>query len=241
MLRRAGLRRGDRAARAASRRRSRGARRARSAPRSCGRSTTSPRTRCGRTWAAPSSRASSRASRTRRADGVYQRRPSAPQSVIDPRVAFIVRDMMRDAVERGTGVGRAPRRAGERAGGGQDRHDQRQRRRLVHGDDAGSRRRRVAGLRPAEDDHARRRRRHAGRADLGRDDGRGTTPGRPRRRRGRRRWAWSPRSSIARRASSPTPRRRRARRYTEYFIPGTEPEPLRSVPWKVAVFGALVP
>jgi penicillin-binding protein 2D len=30
-------------------------------------------------------------------------------------------------------------------------------------------------------------------------------------------------------------------RYTEYFVPGTEPEPLRSVPWKVAVFGAMMP
>jgi aspartyl-tRNA(Asn)/glutamyl-tRNA(Gln) amidotransferase subunit A len=27
----------------------------------------------------------------------------------------------------------------------------------------------------------------------------------------------------------------------EYFIPGTEPEPLRSVPWKLPVFGALLP
>jgi penicillin-binding protein 1A len=26
-------------------------------------------------------------------------------------------------------------------------------------------------------------------------------------------------------------------RYTEYFVPGTEPEPLRSVPWKLPVFG----
>ncbi|MEP7001376.1 MAG: hypothetical protein ABI969_12910, partial [bacterium] len=31
------------------------------------------------------------------------------------------------------------------------------------------------------------------------------------------------------------------RRYTEYFVPGTEPEPLRWVPWKAAVFGAIVP
>ncbi|MFL5606052.1 MAG: penicillin-binding protein 1A, partial [Gemmatimonadaceae bacterium] len=34
---------------------------------------------------------------------VLQRGPSVPQSVMDPRVAFIVRDMMRDAAERGTG------------------------------------------------------------------------------------------------------------------------------------------
>jgi hypothetical protein len=31
-----------------------------------------------------------------------------------------------------------------------------------------------------------------------------------------------------------------AQRYTEYFIPGTEPEPMRAVPWKVPVFGAVV-
>jgi penicillin-binding protein 1A len=31
------------------------------------------------------------------------------------------------------------------------------------------------------------------------------------------------------------------RRYTEYFVPGTEPEPLRSVPWKAGIFGALIP
>src|SRR6187551_3567280 len=35
---------------------------------------------------------------------VLQRGPSVPQSVIDPRIAFIVRDMMRDAAERGTGA-----------------------------------------------------------------------------------------------------------------------------------------
>jgi penicillin-binding protein 1A len=31
-----------------------------------------------------------------------------------------------------------------------------------------------------------------------------------------------------------------SQRYTEFFVPGTEPEPLRSVPWKIPVFGALV-
>jgi hypothetical protein len=31
------------------------------------------------------------------------------------------------------------------------------------------------------------------------------------------------------------------RRYTEYFIPGTEPEPLRSIPWRLPVFGAMIP
>ena len=40
---------------------------------------------------------------------VYARPPSTPQQVLDPRVAFIVRDMMRDVVERGSGT--AARRA----------------------------------------------------------------------------------------------------------------------------------
>jgi penicillin-binding protein 1A len=31
-----------------------------------------------------------------------------------------------------------------------------------------------------------------------------------------------------------------SQKYTEFFVPGTEPEPLRSVPWKVPVFGAVV-
>lgn len=35
---------------------------------------------------------------------VFQRPPSTPQQVLDPRVAFIVRDMMRDVAEHGTGV-----------------------------------------------------------------------------------------------------------------------------------------
>lgn len=35
---------------------------------------------------------------------VYSRPPSTPQQVLDPRVAFIVRDMMRDVAERGSGT-----------------------------------------------------------------------------------------------------------------------------------------
>jgi len=35
---------------------------------------------------------------------VYQRPPSTPQQALDPRVAFIVRDMMRDVAERGSGT-----------------------------------------------------------------------------------------------------------------------------------------
>jgi hypothetical protein len=30
------------------------------------------------------------------------------------------------------------------------------------------------------------------------------------------------------------------RRYTEYFMPGTEPEPLRSNPWKLPRWGAVL-
>jgi penicillin-binding protein 1A len=40
---------------------------------------------------------------------IYARPPSTPQQVLDPRVAFIVRDMMRDVTERGSGT--AARRA----------------------------------------------------------------------------------------------------------------------------------
>ena len=35
---------------------------------------------------------------------VYSRPPSTPQQVLDPRVAFIMRDMMRDVAERGSGT-----------------------------------------------------------------------------------------------------------------------------------------
>ncbi len=35
---------------------------------------------------------------------LYETRPSTPRPAVDPRVAFVVRDMMRDAVERGTGT-----------------------------------------------------------------------------------------------------------------------------------------
>ncbi len=34
---------------------------------------------------------------------IYKRPPSTPQQVLDPRVAFIVRDMMKDVAERGSG------------------------------------------------------------------------------------------------------------------------------------------
>jgi penicillin-binding protein 1A len=37
-----------------------------------------------------------------------------------------------------------------------------------------------------------------------------------------------------------TPETPMNRRYIEYFIPGTEPEPFRSNPWKVVQWGAMV-
>jgi penicillin-binding protein 1A len=40
---------------------------------------------------------------------VYERPPSTPQQVLDPRVAFIMRDMMRDVAERGSGTAREGR------------------------------------------------------------------------------------------------------------------------------------
>jgi penicillin-binding protein 1A len=172
---------------------------------------------------------------------VLQRAPSTPQSVIDPRVAFIVRDMMRDAAERGTG---APARrlvparvpvAGKTgttndnvdvwfmgmtpdlvAGVwlGFDRPSP-----IAPGVAGGSLAAPIWGTMMA--------RYYAGRpvqAD-----------------------AWLPPEGLVtaeldratgQLADSATPS---DRRYTEYFIPGTEPEPLRSIPWRLPLFGALTP
>ena len=166
---------------------------------------------------------------------VLQRGPNVPQSVIDPRIAFIVRDMMRDAAERGTGT--AARKAvpasipvAGKTGTTNDNVDV-----WFMGMTPDL----VAGVwlgfdRP-EDDHAGRRRRLARGADLGRDDGELLCGA-------RRPPAWTPPVGLVTAeldratgllADSTTPPERR---YTEYFVPGTEPEPLRSVPWKVPVF-----
>jgi penicillin-binding protein 2D len=171
---------------------------------------------------------------------VLQRPASVPQSVIDPRIAFIVRDMMRDAAERGTG---APARravpanipiAGKTgttndnvdvwfmgmtpdlvAGVwlGFDRPTT-----IAPGVAGGSLAAPIWGAMMAEY--------YAGRpapapwvpplgmitAELDRASGQ--------------------------LADSTTPIERR---YTEYFLPGTEPEPLRSIPWRLPVFGAVTP
>ena len=171
--------------------------------------------------------------------GVYQRPPSIPRSVMDPRVAFIVRDMMRDAAERGTGgparravpssitiagktgttndnvdvwfMGMTP----DLVAGvwlGFDRPTT-----IMPGAAGGSLAAPIWGAMMA--------RYYAGRA----------APS-----------TWTPPVGMltadldrvtGQIADANTPA---SQRYTEYFVPGTEPEPLRSVPWKMPVFGALV-
>jgi penicillin-binding protein 2D len=170
---------------------------------------------------------------------VYQRPPSIPQSVMDSRVAFIVRDMMRDAAERGTGgpARRAVPSSVTIAGKtgttndnvdvwfmgmtpdlvagvwlGFDRPQM-----IMPGAAGGSLAAPIWGAMMA--------RYYAGRA----------APG-----------PWTPPVGMltaeldrltGQVADDTTPA---ARRYIEYFVPGTEPEPLRSVPWKMPVFGAVV-
>lgn len=170
---------------------------------------------------------------------VFQRAPSIPRSVMDPRVAFIVRDMMRDAAERGTGgparravpasipvagktgttndnvdvwfMGMTP----DLVAGvwlGFDRPST-----IMPGAAGGSLAAPIWGAMMA--------RYYAGRA----------APA-----------AWTPPVGMVTAelnrvtgqvADATTPP---AQRYTEFFVPGTEPEPLRSVPWKIPVFGAMV-
>ena len=171
---------------------------------------------------------------------VYQRAPSSPRTVMDPRIAFIVRDMMRDAAERGTG---APARrlvpssipiAGK-TGTTNDNVDVwfmgmtpdlvagvwlgfDKPTTITPGAAGGSLAAPIWGAMMAKY--------YAGRSA-------------PR--------AWTPPVGLVTAeldrttgalADSTTPPERR---YVEYFIPGTEPEPLRSVPWKAGVFGALIP
>ena len=171
---------------------------------------------------------------------VYQQPPSVPREVMDPRVAFIMRDMMRDAAERGTG---APARklvpqsipiAGK-TGTTNDNVDVwfmgltpdlvagvwlgfDRPKTITPGAAGGSLAAPIWGAMMA--------RYYAGRA----------TPA-----------GWNPPPGLVTAeldrvtgllADALTPPERR---YTEYFIPGTEPEPLRSIPWKGAVFGAVIP
>ena len=171
---------------------------------------------------------------------VLQRAASVPQSVIDPRVAFIVRDMMRDAVERGTGA--PARRAvpasipiAGKTGTTNDNVDVwfmgmtpdlvagvwlgfDLPKTIAPGVAGGSLAAPIWGAMMAKY--------YAGRP----------APA-----------SWTPPVGLVtaeldratgQLADSTT---RPERRYTEYFLPGTEPEPLRSIPWRLAVFGALTP
>jgi len=172
---------------------------------------------------------------------VLQRGPSVPQSVIDPRIAFIVRDMMRDAAERGTG---APARRAVPAN-------------VPVAGKTGTTNDNVdvwfMGLTPDL---------VAG-VWLGFDRPATIAPGVAGGSLAAPIWgammakyyenrpipsgAWTPPLGLVTAeldratgllADAMTPAERR---YTEYFLPGTEPEPLRSVPWKLAVFGAMTP
>ena len=149
--------------------------------------------------------------------------PSAPQSVIDPRVAFIVRDMMRDVAERGTGA--PARRAvpanvpvAGKTGTTNDNVDVwfmgmtpelvagvwlgfDRPKTIAPGAAGGSLAAPIWGEMMAKY--------YAGPSGA--------------RRRGRRRSGWSPRSSTARPACSPTPSTPPERRYTEYFVPAPSP------------------
>ena len=170
---------------------------------------------------------------------IFQRHPSIPKSVMDPRVAFIVRDMMRDVAERGTG-GPARRAVPSgipiagKTGTTNDNVDVwfmgmtpdlvagvwlgfDRPKTIMPGAAGGSLAAPIWGAMMA--------RYYAGRP----------APA-----------AWTPPVGMltidldritGQVADAGTPP---ANRFTEYFVPGTEPEPLRSVPWKLPVFGPLV-
>ncbi len=171
---------------------------------------------------------------------VFQRAASVPQSVIDPRIAFIVRDMMRDAAERGTGA--PARRAvpanipiAGKTGTTNDNVDvwfMGMTPDLVAGVWLGFDRPTTiapgvaGGTLAAPIWGEMMAKYYAGRP----------APG-----------PWVPPVGMitaeldratGQLADSMTPAERR---YTEYFLPGTEPEPLRSIPWRLPMFGALTP
>ncbi len=169
---------------------------------------------------------------------VYTAPPPAPRQVMDPRVAFIVRDVLRETAERGTGAG-ARRQvpavvpiAGKTGttndnidvwfvgmtpdlvGGvwlGFDRPKT-----IMPGAGGGSLAAPIWGQMVA-------------RYYVGRTPGEWTTPSGLT-------FAYFDRAT----GELATPLTPRDRRYLEYFIPGTEPEPFRSNPWKVAQWGAMV-
>jgi penicillin-binding protein 1A len=171
---------------------------------------------------------------------VFQRAASVPQSVIDPRVAFIVRDMMRDAAERGTGA--PARRAvpanipiAGKTGTTNDNVDvwfMGMTPDLVAGVWLGFDRPKTIAPGVAGGSLA---------APIWGEMMAKYYAGRPAPA------PWVPPLGMitaeldratGQLADSATPTERR---YTEYFLPGTEPEPLRSIPWRLPVFGALTP
>lgn len=171
---------------------------------------------------------------------VFQQPMSTLQPVMDPRIAFIVRDMMRDAAERGTGT--AARRAvpadvpvAGKTGTTNDNVDVwfmgmtpdlvagvwlgfDRPRTITPGAAGGSLAAPIWGAMMAKY--------YAGRGSPG---------------------AWVPPAGLVTAeldrltgllADASTPPERR---YIEYFVPGSEPGPLKIVPWRMGVFGAMVP
>ena len=171
---------------------------------------------------------------------VFQQPMSTLTPVLDPRIAFIVRDMMRDAAERGTGT--AARKAlpasiavAGKTGTTNDNVDVwflgmtpdlvagvwlgfDRPQTITPGAAGGSLAAPIWGAMMAKY--------YAGRA--------APQP-------------WLPPAGLVAAeldrvtglpADATTPPERR---YTEYFVPGTEPEPLRSIPWKAGIFGAIIP
>jgi penicillin-binding protein 1A len=169
---------------------------------------------------------------------VYARPPSTPQQVLDPRVAFIVRDMMRDVVERGSGT--AARRAVPRnvpmagkTGTTNDNVDvwfMGMTPEIVAGVWLGFDRPKtiasgaVGGLLAAPIWGAMMGKYYQGRSTSG--------------------WGPPPDGLVYAEldrdtAGLATPQTPPDRRYVEYFLPGTEPAELRNNPWKVPHWGPL--
>ncbi|MFN2566326.1 MAG: penicillin-binding protein 1A [Gemmatimonadaceae bacterium] len=169
---------------------------------------------------------------------VYTAPPPAPRQVLDPRVAFMVRDVLREAAERGTGAG-ARRQvpavvpiAGKTGttndnvdvwfvgmtpdlvGGvwlGFDKPKM-----IMAGAGGGSLAAPIWGQMIA-------------RYYIGRTPGEWTAP------------TGLTFAQFDRETGQlATPETPMSRRYVEYFIPGTEPEPFRTNPWKVVQWGAMV-
>jgi 1A family penicillin-binding protein len=170
---------------------------------------------------------------------VYTAPPPVTRQVLDPRVAFIVRDVLREAAERGTGGG-ARRQVpavvpiAGKTGTSNDNVDVwfvgmtpdivggiwlgfDKPKTIMKGAGGGSLAAPIWGQMIA-------------RYYVGRTPGEWTAPP------GGLTFAHFDRAT----GELATPETPRDRRYLEYFIPGTEPEPLRSNPWRVVQWGAMV-